>query len=95
MATRIHPLSRGRFRSYLANDPDQIQYAEVILSVPFGRMVQVQNNCRRLFGISVRGRSYKSAKLTSFPKFFDFRDFGHVWRAIAWPVIYSALQFLA
>jgi len=75
MVPRTHPLSRGRFWPYLANDPDQIQQAGVIISSPLGRMVQGQKICRRVFGISVRGRSYRAPNLTNAATFLDFRDF--------------------
>jgi len=69
---RIYPLSRGRFWPYSANDPDQIQQAGVIPSIPYDRVVQCQKICRRLFGISFQERSYRPAKLTRFQNFLIF-----------------------
>jgi len=37
---RIYPLSRGQFWPYLANAPDQIQQARIILSIALCRGIQ-------------------------------------------------------
>jgi len=76
MAPQTYTPETGRFWPYLAKDPDQIRQAGVIISSPLGRVFQVQKICRRLFGISFRGRSYRTPNLTYAATFLDFRDFG-------------------